>query len=90
MNVGFLRNIPHTGSWESSIDEIARERGYKNRDVITVTKEGLGDLYETKLKTFFEVRNYSYTWLLSDVATGAFARGRGDQAGITSALRIYS
>jgi cupin superfamily acireductone dioxygenase involved in methionine salvage len=64
MNVGIFRNIPHTGSWENSIDEIARERGYKNRDVITVTKEGLGDLYETKLKTFFEVRSYSYMYVI--------------------------
>ncbi|KAG8215128.1 1,2-dihydroxy-3-keto-5-methylthiopentene dioxygenase [Butyriboletus roseoflavus] len=36
------------------IAAVARERGYKNRDVITITKEGLGDLYETKLKHFYE------------------------------------
>lgn len=35
------------------IDAIARERDYKNRDIINVTKEGLGDQYEAKLKTFF-------------------------------------
>jgi 1,2-dihydroxy-3-keto-5-methylthiopentene dioxygenase len=26
------------------IDEVAQERGYKNRDVINVTREGLGDV----------------------------------------------
>ncbi|KAF9239484.1 1,2-dihydroxy-3-keto-5-methylthiopentene dioxygenase [Melanogaster broomeanus] len=36
------------------VDAVARERGYKNRDVITITKEGLGDLYESKLKSFYE------------------------------------
>jgi 1,2-dihydroxy-3-keto-5-methylthiopentene dioxygenase len=41
-------------NWEPEIDRIAAERVYKNRDVINVTKEGLGDLYEAKLKTFFE------------------------------------
>ncbi|KIJ18079.1 hypothetical protein PAXINDRAFT_167368 [Paxillus involutus ATCC 200175] len=38
----------------TAVDDVAKERGYKNRDVITITREGLGDLYETKLKTFFE------------------------------------
>jgi 1,2-dihydroxy-3-keto-5-methylthiopentene dioxygenase len=42
------------GGWESKIDKIAEQRGYKNRDTINVTKEGLGNQYETKLKTFFE------------------------------------
>lgn len=40
--------------WQPQIDAIAKERGYKNRDTINVTKEGLGDLYESKLQTFFE------------------------------------
>ncbi|EJD00525.1 1,2-dihydroxy-3-keto-5-methylthiopentene dioxygenase [Fomitiporia mediterranea MF3/22] len=38
---------------EEKIDEVAREREYKNRDVINVTKEGLGEAYEGKLKMFF-------------------------------------
>jgi 1,2-dihydroxy-3-keto-5-methylthiopentene dioxygenase len=42
------------GGWESEIDKIAKEKGYKNRDTINVTKEGLGDQYESKLKSFFE------------------------------------
>jgi len=45
--------VPSTDDYPE-IDTVARERGYKNRDVITITKEGLGDLYEAKLKNFYE------------------------------------
>jgi 1,2-dihydroxy-3-keto-5-methylthiopentene dioxygenase len=33
---------------------LAKERGYKCRDQITISKEAMGDIYESKLKTFFE------------------------------------
>ncbi|KAJ3502966.1 hypothetical protein NLJ89_g8647 [Agrocybe chaxingu] len=46
-------NIPVEG-YEAKVDALAKERGYKNRDTINVSKEGLGDIYETKIKTFFE------------------------------------
>ncbi|KAH7924182.1 1,2-dihydroxy-3-keto-5-methylthiopentene dioxygenase [Leucogyrophana mollusca] len=46
--------IDAEGQYEKSVDAVAEERGYKNRDVITITKEGLGDLYESKLKSFYE------------------------------------
>lgn len=46
--------IDDEGAWEGKINEVAKERSYKNRDTINVTKEGLGDAYESKLKTFFE------------------------------------
>jgi 1,2-dihydroxy-3-keto-5-methylthiopentene dioxygenase len=36
-------NIPVEGH-EERLNVIAREREYKNRDVITVSKEGLGDV----------------------------------------------
>ncbi|KAG9127796.1 1,2-dihydroxy-3-keto-5-methylthiopentene dioxygenase [Ceratobasidium sp. 392] len=39
---------------DEEVDEIARDRGYKNRDVINVSKTGLGDQYESKIKGFFE------------------------------------
>ena len=45
-------SIP-TDDWEPGVDRIARERDYKNRDRLNCTKEGLGDQYEAKLKTFF-------------------------------------
>ncbi|KAK1215782.1 1,2-dihydroxy-3-keto-5-methylthiopentene dioxygenase [Marasmius sp. AFHP31] len=47
-------HIPVTDDYEDKIDAIAREREYKNRDVICVTKEGLGDAYEEKIKMFFQ------------------------------------
>ena len=40
--------------WESEIDRIAEQQGYKNRDMINVSKEGLGDQFETKIKSLFE------------------------------------
>jgi 1,2-dihydroxy-3-keto-5-methylthiopentene dioxygenase len=46
--------VPMDGGWESEIDRIAEEQGYKNRDTINVTKEGLGDQYEAKIKLFFQ------------------------------------
>jgi 1,2-dihydroxy-3-keto-5-methylthiopentene dioxygenase len=42
------------GGWESEIDKIAKEQRYSHRDTVNVTKEGLGDQYESKLKSFFE------------------------------------
>jgi 1,2-dihydroxy-3-keto-5-methylthiopentene dioxygenase len=36
------------------VDELARERGYKNRDEITVSPEKMGDVYEAKVKMFFD------------------------------------
>lgn len=40
--------------WETQINEVAKERDYKNRDTISVTKEGLGEAYESKIKMFYE------------------------------------
>jgi 1,2-dihydroxy-3-keto-5-methylthiopentene dioxygenase len=37
-----------------AIDQVAQERSYKNRNVINVSKSGLGDQYESKLKMFFD------------------------------------
>lgn len=38
---------------EAKVNEIASQRQYKNRDVITVSPEAMGDVYETKVKSFF-------------------------------------
>ncbi|EIN11302.1 1,2-dihydroxy-3-keto-5-methylthiopentene dioxygenase [Punctularia strigosozonata HHB-11173 SS5] len=46
--------LDEDGNWEVEINNVAKNRGYKNRDTINVTKEGLGDAYESKIKTFFE------------------------------------
>jgi cupin superfamily acireductone dioxygenase involved in methionine salvage len=37
-----------------AIDLLAGERGYKNRDIIDVSKESMGDQYEARLKIFFD------------------------------------
>ena len=37
----------------SAVDEIAKERHYKNRDEITVSPQNMGDSYEEKVKMFF-------------------------------------
>ena len=42
LNVKFW-SIPVEG-YETKIDAIAKERDYKNRDMINVTKEGFGDV----------------------------------------------
>ncbi|CAP68909.1 uncharacterized protein PODANS_7_8710 [Podospora anserina S mat+] len=38
----------------SDVDALAAERGYKNRDEITVSPEAMGDIYETKVRSFFD------------------------------------
>ncbi len=37
----------------SGVDELAAERGYRNRDEITVSPEKMGAVYEDKVKSFF-------------------------------------
>jgi 1,2-dihydroxy-3-keto-5-methylthiopentene dioxygenase len=37
----------------SSVDKLAAERGYKNRDEIYVSPEKMGAVYEEKVRTFF-------------------------------------
>ncbi|KAI9793616.1 MAG: 1,2-dihydroxy-3-keto-5-methylthiopentene dioxygenase [Piccolia ochrophora] len=37
-----------------SVNTMARQRDYKNRDEITVSPERMGDVYEQKVKSFFE------------------------------------
>jgi len=38
----------------SSVDTIARDRSYKNRDEITVSPSAMGDVYESKVRMFFD------------------------------------
>ncbi|KAG9307887.1 1,2-dihydroxy-3-keto-5-methylthiopentene dioxygenase [Chiua virens] len=45
--------VPMMGEYPT-IDDICRERGYVIRDWIDVTKEGLGDIYEAKIASFFK------------------------------------
>lgn len=36
-----------------AVNEIAKERSYKNRDEIIVSPDAMGDIYESKVKMFF-------------------------------------
>ncbi|KAI8575927.1 hypothetical protein K450DRAFT_259424 [Umbelopsis ramanniana AG] len=36
------------------LDKVAAERSYKNRDQIVVSPEAMGEIYETKVKSFFD------------------------------------
>lgn len=38
---------------EDSVNKLASERSYKNRDVIIVSPAKMGDVYEEKVKMFF-------------------------------------
>lgn len=38
----------------STVDELAKERDYKNRDEIIVSPKAMGDVYESKVKMFFD------------------------------------
>jgi len=46
-------SIPVEGH-EPHIDAICKERAYKNRDLINCSKAGMGDVYEEKIKGFFQ------------------------------------
>ncbi|KAF9228168.1 hypothetical protein BS17DRAFT_773186 [Gyrodon lividus] len=37
-----------------NVEAIAQERGSKNKDVILINKDGLGDQYERQLKIFYD------------------------------------
>lgn len=37
----------------AGVDDLASQRGYKNRDEITVSPDKMGDVYEDKVKSFF-------------------------------------
>lgn len=39
---------------EAEVDRLAQERSYKNRDTIVVSPQSMGDVYESKVKSFFD------------------------------------
>ncbi|KAI5889948.1 Acireductone dioxygenase [Schizophyllum commune H4-8] len=49
----YYKRIP-VSEHEREIPKIMAERGYKNMDKIHVSKEGLGEVYEAKIKAFFD------------------------------------
>lgn len=52
--LGKIGVLAWTGCDEAKVDEIAAARAYKNRDVITVSREAMGDVYESKVRSFFD------------------------------------
>ncbi|CAE7229522.1 unnamed protein product [Rhizoctonia solani] len=57
-NVDSDQRLPHITEpplliYETGLKDL-EERGYRNRDTINVSRDGLGDLYESKIKGFFE------------------------------------
>ncbi|KAK5098641.1 1,2-dihydroxy-3-keto-5-methylthiopentene dioxygenase [Exophiala xenobiotica] len=38
----------------STVDDLAKQRSYRNRDEITVSPQAMGDVYESKVKMFFD------------------------------------
>ncbi|KAK0481756.1 ARD/ARD' family-domain-containing protein [Armillaria novae-zelandiae] len=52
MNVLYM-NIPVDG-YEERLATVAKEGDYKNHDIISISKEGLGDQYNAKIKAFYE------------------------------------
>ena len=54
-SVGVLHWSIPVENWEKEINEVAKERDYKNRDQINVTKEGMG---EVRVDHFFEGSDY--------------------------------
>jgi len=54
--LGVLRwhfDVDTNGEWEREVDAVADERNYRNRDIVLVTKEGMGDDFEANLKKFY-------------------------------------
>ncbi len=51
--LGKLGVLYHRFTDEKDVDKLAVERHYKNRDVITISPKKMGDIYEEKVKMFF-------------------------------------
>ncbi|KAJ6464960.1 Acireductone dioxygenase ARD family [Mycena sanguinolenta] len=51
-----VQNVPEDdpSAHGQAVNAVAKERGYKNRDVINVSREGMGAVYEEKIRGFFE------------------------------------
>ncbi|KAG2050237.1 Acireductone dioxygenase [Suillus hirtellus] len=45
--------IDAEGKYEQEIAAVAKERSYRNHDIVSISKEGLGDEFETKIKSFY-------------------------------------
>jgi 1,2-dihydroxy-3-keto-5-methylthiopentene dioxygenase len=50
-----LWHVPLDNSvvWEAEVDKICEEQGCKRHDLMDITKEGLGDQFDTMLEKYF-------------------------------------
>lgn len=71
-----VRAAQHDRGAQGAVDAIAEERGYACRDEINVSRAGLGDAYEAKIKTFFAEHLHGASSGLIDPLSRC--RGRGD------------
>lgn len=46
--------VESEGGWEAQIDAVARERGYKNRDVVESSREIMGEAFDEKMRVVYE------------------------------------
>jgi hypothetical protein len=63
------------------VNALASQRGYKNRDEITVSPEKMGDIYEAKVKSFFDEHLHEDEEIryIRDGAGYFDVRGKGDE-----------
>lgn len=64
----------------SDVNAVAEERGYKNRDEITISPEKMGDVYEDKVKMFFNEHLHEDEEIRYIIDGGGYfdVRGQGD------------
>ncbi|GAA5846061.1 hypothetical protein JCM11251_005401, partial [Rhodosporidiobolus azoricus] len=51
--LGEIGVLGFPGIGQEEVEKIAKDRGYKNRDEINVSRAGMGEIYEEKIKGFF-------------------------------------
>jgi 1,2-dihydroxy-3-keto-5-methylthiopentene dioxygenase len=63
------------------VNRIAEERGYKNRDVITISPDAMGPIYEEKVKSFFNEHLHEDEEIRYILDGGGFfdVRGKDDE-----------
>ena len=61
------------------MDAVAAQRGYKNRDEITISPATMGDAYETKVKSFFHEHLHEDEEIRYIIDGGGFFDVRGKE-----------
>ena len=45
--------VDETGTYKDEVLKVAKERDYKNHDVIVISKESFGDEFDSRIKNFY-------------------------------------